>query len=91
MVAQEETKRCEYDEIIYGLLDKTCENAANSLRRRVYWSIKLLIFIELIQRKIIETKLKLLTKNLKYQMQNDNQSIIELFNVFPERVILDSL
>jgi hypothetical protein len=36
MVAIEETKRCEYDEIIYGLLDKTCENAANSLRRRVY-------------------------------------------------------
>lgn len=34
---QEEAKRSEYDEIIYGLLDKTCENAANALRRRVYW------------------------------------------------------
>lgn len=36
LVMQEEAKRSEYDEIIYGLLDKTCENAANALRRRVY-------------------------------------------------------
>lgn len=36
LVAQEEAKRSEYNEIIYGLLEKTCENAENSLRRRVY-------------------------------------------------------
>jgi len=33
---QEEAKRAEYDSIVYGLLDKTCENAASALRRRVY-------------------------------------------------------
>lgn len=36
MIMQEEAKRSEYDCIVYGLLDKTCENAASALRRRVY-------------------------------------------------------
>ena len=36
MINQEEAKRAEYDSIVYGLLDKTCQNAASALRRRVY-------------------------------------------------------
>ena len=36
VMQSEENKRKEYDEIIYGLLEKTCENAESAIRRRVY-------------------------------------------------------